>query len=75
VKIMLDPETKKIKKQLEKRFKLALIRKKKQEIEANALLCQIWKLRGRCYPCEKAGMKIGECQSISPLCLRAKGVK
>ena len=72
---MLDPETQKIKKQLMKRFKLALKRKKKQEVEANAALCAIWRLRGLCYPCEKAGIKRGECQSISPLCLRAKGVK
>jgi hypothetical protein len=72
---MIDPNTKKIKDGLEKRLKIILARKKKQEREAYPILCQIYKLKGRCYPCEKQGMKQGECQSISPLCLRANGGK
>jgi hypothetical protein len=50
-------------------------RKKKQELKVYPLLCQIYKLKGRCYPCEKRGMKPGECSGVSAECLRALGVK
>jgi hypothetical protein len=72
---MIDQETKKIKNGLEKKLKIILTRKKKQEREAYPILCQIYRIKGRCYPCEKQGMKIGECNNISPLCLRANGGK
>ena len=71
---MLDQETKKIKDGLEKKLKIILARKKKQEREAYPVLCQIYKLKGRCYPCEKAGLPLGQCSNNSPECLR-QGVK
>ena len=74
-KTTMDSETKKIKNRLERQLKVVLARKKKQELKAYPLLCQIYKLKGRCYPCEKRGMKPGECSGVSAECLRALGVK
>jgi hypothetical protein len=71
---MLDPETQKIKKQLEKKLDVVRKRKKKQEAEMYALLCQIFKLKGRCFSCEKnAALPQGECKSLTPECLLPKG--
>jgi hypothetical protein len=71
VKIMLDPETKKIKNGLEKRLDVIRKRKKKQEMEMYAILCQIFRLKNRCFSCEKnAALPPGECRGLTPECLK-----
>jgi hypothetical protein len=72
---MLDPNTKKIKNQLEKQLKATRKRVAKEQAAKYSLLCQIYRLKGRCFACEQAGSEQGLCLNNSPECMRAQGVK
>jgi len=83
VKTMLEPSIKKTKNQLERQLKAGRKQQQKYldkyrdcESREYSLLCQIYRLKGRCYPCEKNTlMPQGRYLSISPECLRPLGVK
>ena len=66
----MNEESRKEKKRLERRLKTIHNRIEKLGIEYESLLTQVYKLKGRCYRCEKHGRLLqGECRSVFSDCL------